>query len=285
MLGKLFLTTLSLSAFTFGGGYVIVPLMRKRFVEKLRWIEEDEMLDLVAIAQSTPGSIAVNCAILVGYKMFGILGALVSLLGTIIPPFAIISVVALAYNFIRDNKIVAMIMLGMQAGIAAVIIDVVINLAKNVLKKKSLVALAVMLVSTTLVIVLDVNVMFILAGCIGVGVVTIVVEYAQKKKLLKQPAHGADLDMFVWGEAPDGQETTTTADSSQKANGENDSGVADEPISAKNEVKHSKSIDKDTVCAEEEEKCNVCLGDDKAAKSEKSSPILHEEDDGAGGET
>ncbi|HHU07836.1 MAG TPA: chromate transporter, partial [Clostridiaceae bacterium] len=79
-------STLLLSAFTFGGGYVIVPLMRKRFVEELDWIEEDEMLNIVAIAQSAPGPITVNASILIGYKMAGIPGALLTLLGTITPP-------------------------------------------------------------------------------------------------------------------------------------------------------------------------------------------------------
>ena len=72
VLRKLFLSTLYLSAFTFGGGYVIVTLMKKKFVDQYHWIEEDEMLDLVAIAQSAPGPIAVNGAIVVGYKLAGL---------------------------------------------------------------------------------------------------------------------------------------------------------------------------------------------------------------------
>ena len=83
---KLFSSTFCLSAFTFGGGYIIIPLMRKKFVEELHWIEEQEMLDLSAIAQSSPGAIAVNAAILVGYRIAGIPGALVTICGTILPP-------------------------------------------------------------------------------------------------------------------------------------------------------------------------------------------------------
>ena len=75
----LFLSTLKLSAFTFGGGFVIIPLMRKRFVEQLHWIEEQEMLDLTAVAQSSPGAIAVNASILVGYHVAGVAGALLSI--------------------------------------------------------------------------------------------------------------------------------------------------------------------------------------------------------------
>lgn len=87
MLWKIFISTLYLSAFTFGGGYVIVTLMKKKFVDDYHWIEENEMLDLVAIAQSSPGAIAVNGAIVVGYKLAGILGTIVAIIGTVIPPF------------------------------------------------------------------------------------------------------------------------------------------------------------------------------------------------------
>ena len=87
VLKKLFFSTLYLSAFTFGGGYVIVTLMKQKFVDELHWIEEEEMLDLIAIAQSAPGAIAVNGAIVVGYKLWGLLGALVAIFATIIPPF------------------------------------------------------------------------------------------------------------------------------------------------------------------------------------------------------
>lgn len=91
---KIFISTLYLSAFTFGGGYVIVTLMKKKFVDEYHWIEENEMLDLVAIAQSSPGAIAVNGAIVVGYKLAGMTGALTAILATIIPPFAIISLIS-----------------------------------------------------------------------------------------------------------------------------------------------------------------------------------------------
>ena len=86
---KLFISTFKLSACTFGGGFVIISLMRRRFVEELGWIDEQEMLDLTAIAQSSPGAIAVNASILVGYHVAGIPGALLSVLGTILPPLII----------------------------------------------------------------------------------------------------------------------------------------------------------------------------------------------------
>lgn len=87
ILWKLFVSTLYLSTFTFGGGYVIVTLMKNKFVDELGWIEEKEMLDMVAIAQSSPGPIAVNGAIVIGYKLCGIIGAGAAVLGAVIPAF------------------------------------------------------------------------------------------------------------------------------------------------------------------------------------------------------
>lgn len=97
-LWTLFFSTLYLSAFTFGGGYVIVSLMKKKFVDEYHWIEEDEMLDLIAIAQSAPGAIAVNGAIVVGYKLAGISGALVAIIATILPLFLILTVLSHPYS-------------------------------------------------------------------------------------------------------------------------------------------------------------------------------------------
>ena len=125
VLWKIFISTLYLSAFTFGGGYVIVTLMKKKFVDEYHWIEEDEMLDLVAIAQSSPGAIAVNGAIVVGFKLAGLPGTLVAILGTIIPPFVIISVISIFYAAFRDNFVISRLLLGMQAGVGAVIAAVV----------------------------------------------------------------------------------------------------------------------------------------------------------------
>ena len=132
ILKKLFLSTLYLSAFTFGGGYVIVTLMKTKFVDQYHWIDEEEMLDLVAIAQSCPGAIAVNGAIVVGYKLAGILGAMTAILGTIIPPFLIISVMSVGYHSFRDSYIISQILEGMQAGVGAVIASVVYEMGVGI---------------------------------------------------------------------------------------------------------------------------------------------------------
>lgn len=168
---KLFLSTFKLSACTFGGGFVIIPLMRKRFVEELGWIEEQEMLDLTAIAQSSPGAIAVNASILVGYHVAGIPGALLTVLGTVLPPLVIISVISLFYQAFRDNIIVNLAMAGMLCGVAAVIFDVVINMAKTVFLQKRILPVAVMAGAFLATHFFSVNIVFIILVCGIVGAI------------------------------------------------------------------------------------------------------------------
>ena len=169
---KLFFSTFTLSAFTFGGGYVIVPLMQKRFVKKLKWIEEDEMLDLVAIGQSAPGPIAVNTSILVGYRMAGIPGAFLSVLGTVLPPLIIITVISYFYIAFRDNRIIQALLKGMQAGVAAVILDVVINMASKIIKNKHVLPICVMALAFIAAALLNVNIVIILLVCGILGAYT-----------------------------------------------------------------------------------------------------------------
>lgn len=144
---RLFSSTFSVSAFTFGGGYVIVPLMKKKFVDELHWMDETEMLDIVAISQTLPGPMVVDASALVGYRLAGIAGALTALFATVLPPLVIISVITLFYQAFEANRVVAAVLRGMQAGIAAVIADVVAGGAWDVLKSRDAFSIAVMLAS------------------------------------------------------------------------------------------------------------------------------------------
>ena len=112
----LFLKTLYISAFTFGGGFVIVTFMKKCFVDELHWIDEQEMLDFTALAQSCPGAIAVNGAILVGWKVYGFAGMVVAVIGTILPPMAILAVLSVCYAAFASNVWVAAALEGMRVG-------------------------------------------------------------------------------------------------------------------------------------------------------------------------
>lgn len=158
-----------LSAFTFGGGYVIISLMRKKFVEQLHWLEEEEMLDLTAIAQATPGALAVNAAILIGYRIAGILGAMVTVLGTVLPPLLILSVVSVFYDFFRNSYLVNLILKGMAAGVVAVIFDVVVNMGSEILRKKELLPILILAAAFIATAVFSINVVAIILACGVVG--------------------------------------------------------------------------------------------------------------------
>ena len=168
---KLFISTLYLSAFTFGGGYVIVTLMKKKFVDEYHWIEENEMLDLVAIAQSAPGAIAVNGAIVVGYKLAGLVGALTAIVATVIPPFVIISLISVFYAAFRNNVVISELLEGMQAGVGAVIASVVYEMGAGVAQSRSLPSILIMILSFIAACVFQVNVIYIVLVCIGLGIV------------------------------------------------------------------------------------------------------------------
>lgn len=166
---KLFSSTFFLSAFTFGGGYVIIPLMKKKFVDEFNWIDEEEMLNLTAIAQSSPGAVAVNASILLGYRIAGVLGAIVSILGTILPPIIVLSVISLFYNAFRNNAVVNAVLKGMQSGVAAVIADVVISMSGNIVNKKEFVSVLVMIFAFIATYFLNINIMYILLICGAIG--------------------------------------------------------------------------------------------------------------------
>ena len=178
---KIFISTFTLSAFTFGGGYVIVPLMQKKFVNQYGWIDETEMLDMVAIAQSAPGPIAVNASIIIGYRLGGVLGAMVSMLGTVLPPFVIIAIISFFYQAFRDNYVVATVMKVMQAGVAAGIVDAVIKMAVNVGKEKSVLSYIIMFAAFIVAYFFDVNVVFVILACAAVGIIATVIREKRNK--------------------------------------------------------------------------------------------------------
>lgn len=168
---QLFLSTLYISSFTFGGGFVIVTFMKKKFVDQFHWIDEQEMLDLTALAQSSPGAIAVNAAILVGWRVAGLAGMAVAVAGTILPPMVILSVISLFYAAFAANRYVALFLKGMQSGVAAVILDVVWGLGGRVVREGSPLHLPVMAAAFVAAFFLDVNVIFIIlaAALLGLG--------------------------------------------------------------------------------------------------------------------
>lgn len=177
---KLFVTMLYISAFTFGGGFVIITFMKRKFVDELHWLSEEEMLEMTALAQTAPGAIAVNAAILVGSKMAGIPGIIAAVLGTVIPPFVILSVISLFYSLFITNPYIALVLKGMQAGIAAVILNVVCDLGSTVIKDHNRLNIILMAGAFVLTVFFNVNAILIIAIALVIGIATVL--FSNKKK-------------------------------------------------------------------------------------------------------
>lgn len=170
-LWTLFTSLLYISAFTFGGGFVIVTFMKRRFVDKLGWLDEQEMLDMTALAQSAPGPIALNAAIQVGWRVGGAVGMVIATIATILPPMIILTVISIFYSAFANNEYVALVLKGMQAGVAAVIADVVCDLGGKVLKTKSWIHIVLMLAAFIATYFLNINVIFVILASALVGVI------------------------------------------------------------------------------------------------------------------
>lgn len=177
----LFKSMFVLSAFTFGGGFVIVSLMKKKFVEELKWLEEDEMLDVTAITQSAPGPLPVNASVIIGYRMAGVTGSLVAVLGTILPPMIIISVITVFYEQFRTNKYISIALQVMRAGVAAVIFDVVINLAKHVCATRRVIYILMMITAFIATYFFKVSAILIILVCLAIGLADLALSMRKKK--------------------------------------------------------------------------------------------------------
>ncbi|MDD3115465.1 MAG: chromate transporter [Anaerovibrio sp.] len=165
----LFKSTFLISAFTVGGGMVIIPLLKAKFVDEYGWIDDKETLDIVAVAQSMPGVMAVNASIMLGYRMSGLMGTLTALIATLLPPLITMSLIAVFYDMFAHNLYIQLILKGMQCGATAIIINVVINLVQKLIKKQQALPILIFLGTMTAVLAFDVNLMYcvIVDGLIG----------------------------------------------------------------------------------------------------------------------
>ncbi len=165
----LFKSTFLISAFTVGGGFVIIPLLRAKYVDEYGWLDDKETLNLVSIAQSMPGIVAVNSAIILGYRMAGIAGALTGVAATVLPPLITLSVISCFYDAFAHNEYVRYALKGMQCGATALIINVAIDLLKKQWKKRLLLPLLIIIATFIANLVFDVNIMLLVVidGLIG----------------------------------------------------------------------------------------------------------------------
>ena len=143
---EIFWSFLKIGAFTFGGGYAMIPLIQHEVIHRRRWIEERDFIDLLTLAQTAPGPIALNTAVFVGYKRRGYLGALSAIIGVIVPSFVVILIVAIFFASIRDNAYVDAAFKGMRPAVVALIVAPIVGLTKGMRWWLVAVALAVAMV-------------------------------------------------------------------------------------------------------------------------------------------
>ena len=135
LLISLFLTFTKIGLFTFGGGYAMIAMIENICVEKKKWISHDEMMDITVIAESTPGPIAINCATYVGYKQSGILGAIISTIGMVLPSFAIIFIISMFLDNFLEIAIIASAFKGIKIAVGLLILDAAITMIKKMHNK------------------------------------------------------------------------------------------------------------------------------------------------------
>ena len=166
---KLFISTFLISAFTVGGGFVLIPLMKAKFVDEYGWLKENEALDLVSIAQSAPGVMAANSSIIMGYRMGGFLGSLTALLATVLPPLITLTVISYFYDAVATNPYVRMFLKGMQCGVTALLINVVLDLVIKQIKKRLALPLIIMAGAFIAAVVFKISIMQIIAVVAVIG--------------------------------------------------------------------------------------------------------------------
>lgn len=167
---QLFVTFFKIGAFTFGGGYAMIPLISKEVVENKKWITDDDILEIIAIAESTPGPIAINSATFVGYKVCGFWGSFFATLGTVLPSFCIILAISYVLDEFSHIKAVQYAFNGIRAGVLALLVKALYTMYKKC--PKHLVSYFIMGGSFILTAVLDVPVLAVIIGCAVVGLVS-----------------------------------------------------------------------------------------------------------------
>lgn len=168
--GGLFWSFLSIGAFTFGGGYAMLPLIRKSLVEKSGWLQDEEFIDAIAVAQSAPGPIAVNIAVITGYKLNGLRGTLAAVLGATLPSFVILIIVATFFLGLQDNRFVRAALTGMRPAIVALMASAVYDIGKNTIRSKQAAVLSIVAIVLLLVVGLHPVLVIVAAAIAGLAV-------------------------------------------------------------------------------------------------------------------
>ena len=193
-LWTLFITFFKIGAFTFGGGLAMIPLISKEIVEKKKWMTDEEMIDMIAIAESTPGVIAVNSATFVGFRTHKVLGALIATLGVTLPSFVIICIISIFYEKFMEIEVIKWAFLGIKACVAILILNAGIKLLKNV--KKNIYSIIIIFASFGISLFLPfIKTVYVILGGIILGVIVYtILELIDKKKNKEEVKDNKEMD-------------------------------------------------------------------------------------------
>ena len=166
---SLFISFFKINLITFGGGYAIVPIIKKTFVDEDKQLSEDKMYSLIALAQSTPGALAINTSMFVGYEIHGIIGTLVALVGAFLPPLLVISVISMFYQAFQTNPMIQAILIGMRGAVSAIMIVAAYNMTKTLLSQNKVFSILMMCIAilTSLYTNLSIGYLMLMSGLIG----------------------------------------------------------------------------------------------------------------------
>ena len=167
---SLFLTFLMIGAFTFGGGYAMIPVIQREIVDRHHWLEADDLLEMLAVSESTPGPIAVNSATYVGYRIGGVPGAALATLGVILPAFVIISLLSLALDAFSHLKAVRYAFMGIRACVLALILKAFISMFRQC--PKDLLSLLIMAAAAGIVTFTGISPIYVILGCAAIGIIS-----------------------------------------------------------------------------------------------------------------
>ena len=167
---ELFLTFAKIGAFTFGGGYAMIPLIQREVAENKKWITDKDLLDVIAIAESTPGPIAINAATFIGNRVAGVSGAICATLGVVLPSFLVILAISYVFEAFRHIKAVEYAFWGIRAGVTALILKAFFTMFKQC--RKDWLSILLMVLAFACVVFFKINAIFVILACAVIGIIS-----------------------------------------------------------------------------------------------------------------
>lgn len=190
-LKEIFVSFFKIGLFTFGGGYAMIPLIEKEIVEEKKWVRKEEITDILAVAQSIPGAVAINTATFIGFKIFGKKGALAATFGVILPSFIIISIIAAFFNKFGDNQVVKSAFAGIRPAVVALIAFAAVKIGKSSAKDKT--GLILTFAALVLVVAFDIHAILVIIGGVVFGLTVYKFWPSKAREILKKEEKYNDI--------------------------------------------------------------------------------------------